>query len=332
MLRFAYWAGLGGVVCSLGLALSAWFALPLASHAAPYIALLVAVFISFAPAIVAHPARTRSGTQFNLDPRALLVGEPWTLALACSAVLALGVSWLRLSPHGDHFDIDTPALVGRMDRQLMLCFFLATFHAFALCAASSGIRWELRAPGSMPSSWFGSRLSSGLHHDPRLGSPGAPLTYRTAKVSWGVIALEFAGSVAAIIVAGNQLQEALPLPHANLLALALLAVPFWHLFLKSFGHVTFVLDGNCLVSQHFPFSARNRRFPLTEIRGIQVNAEIDQEGHVTHHSLLLVRDHASTDRLVDHLPSAEHARALARQIDFLVRIGATRTHSGSKAT
>lgn len=326
MLRFAYWAGLGGVICSLGLALSAWSVLPLASHPAPYIVLLIAVFVSFVPAIIAHPARTRSGGSFNLDPRALLVAEPWTLALVLVTILALVASSFWLAPHGDHFDIETASLIGRVDRQLMLCFFFATFHAFALCAASSGMRWEFHASGAMPSSWFGSLLSPALSHDAPLGLPGAPLTYRTAKVGWLVIGLEFAGSVAAIVLAGNQLREALPLPHANLLALALLVVPFWHLFLKSCGHVTFVLEGNCLVSQHFPFSARNRRIPLAEIRGIQVNAELDEEGNVAHHSLLLVRDHASTDRLVDHLPSAEHARALAQQIDALIRIGATRVH------
>jgi len=326
MLRFAYWAGLGGVICSLGLALSAWSALPLASHAAPYIVLFIGVFITFAPAIIAHPARTRSGANFNLDPRALLVAEPWTLALAFSTLLALAASWFRLSPRGDHFDIEAASLSGRLDRQLMLCFFFATFHALALCAASSGMRWGLHATGTMPSAWFTSVPSPPLGHDAPLRLPGAPLTYRTAKVGWLVIALEFAGSVTAIVLTGNQLQEALPLPHANLLALALLAVPFWHLFLKSCGHVTFVLEGNCLVTQHFPFSARNRRIPLAEIRGIQVNAELDKEGNVTHHSLLLVRDQASTDRLVDHLPSAEHARALAQQIDTLVRIGATRAH------
>jgi|GEM_PF-1968864 len=326
MLRFAYWAGLGGVICSLGLALSAWTALPFASHAAPYIVLFVSIFITFAPAIVAHPARTRSGANFNLDPRALLVAEPWTLALTLAMILALGVSSFWFSPHGDHFHLETASLIGRVDRQLMLCFFFATFHAFALCAASSGMRWGFPSTGVMPSSWLASLLSPPLGHDAPWGLPGAPLTYRTAKVGWLVIALEFAGSVAAILLTGNQLREALPLPHANLLALALLAVPFWHLFLKSFGHVTFVLEGNCLVSQHFPFSTRNRRIPLAEIRGIQVNAELDKEGHVTHHSLLLVRDHASTDRLVDNLPSAEHARALAQQLDTLVRIGATRAH------
>ena len=89
--------------------------------------------------------------------------------------------------------------------------------------------------------------------------------------------------------------------------------------------VTFAVDGDCLVSQHFPFSVRNRRIPLADIRGIQVNAELDEEGNVTHHSLLLVRGHASTDRLIDNLPSAEQARALAQQIDLLVRGGPSHT-------
>lgn len=324
MLRFAYWGGLGGVICSLAFALSAWGGLPLSSQAAPYVVLFVSVFFTFAPAIMAHPARTRSGGNFSLDLRALLVAEPWTLMLAFAMMLTLGASLFSFSPHGDHFELKAASLVGRMDRQVMLCFFFATFHAFALCAASSGLRSGLHSAGAAPLPWFGRSMSPTLNHNPPLALPGAPLTYRTAKVGWLVIALEFAGSVAAIAVAGNELQEALPLPHANLLALALLAVPFWHLFLKSCGHVTFVVDGDCLVSQHFPFSVRNRRIPLADIRGAQVNAELDGDGNVTHHSILLIRDHASTERLIDDLPSAEHARALAHQIDILVRGGPSR--------
>jgi hypothetical protein len=57
-----------------------------------------------------------------------------------------------------------------------------------------------------------------------------------------------------------------------------------------------------------------------------VNAELNDEGNVTHYSLLLIRDHASADRLVDNLPSAGHAIALARQIDTLIRVGTARAH------
>ncbi|HYQ43044.1 MAG TPA: hypothetical protein VER11_13780 [Polyangiaceae bacterium] len=165
-------------------------------------------------------------------------------------------------------------------------------------------------------------MSPPRNDDSRLS--GAPLTYRTAKVGWLVVALEFAASLAAIALAANQLQEALPLSYAILLALVLLLIPFWHLFLKSCGHVTFVLEGNHLLTQHFPFAARNRRIAVAEIQGVQVNAELDDEGKLTHYSLLLVRDQKGTDRLVDHLPSAEHARVLAQQIDTLVRTARTR--------
>ena len=328
MLRFAYWGGLGGVACSLGFALSAWGGLPISSQAAPYVGLFISIFFTFVPAIMAHPARTRSGGNFSLDLRALLVAEPWTIALAIATMIALVLSAFTFSPHGDHFAIESASLVGRMDRQVMLCFFFATFHAFALCTASSGMRWGLHSTGAgaVPPPSFGGPMSPPLSHDAPLGLPGASLTYGTGKVGWLVIALEFVGSVAVIVLAGNELQEALPLPHANLLALALLAVPFWHLFLKSCAHVTFAVDGDCLVSQHFPFSVRNRRIPLSDIRGIQVNAELDEEGNVTHHSLLLVRGHASTDRLIDNLPSAEQARALAQQIDHLVRGGRSHTY------
>jgi len=318
MLRLAYWVGLGGVACSLGLALSASSTTPLASGIAPYVALFGSSFVSFASAIVAHPARRRTGSTFHLRARALFVASPWVLALTASVLLALLLSVIAL-PRGDHFTADAASLAGRVDRQVALCLFFAAVHAVALCAADSGLRWALRAKSVGPSSWLGVPT-------PLLGraAPGAPLTHRTAKVGWLVIGLEFAGSVAAVALTGSRLPEAPSRLH--LLALALLAVPFWHLFLKSCGHVTFILDGASLVTQHFPFSVRNRRIPLAEIRGIQVNAERDDQGSVTHYSLLLVRDHATTDRLLDDLPSAEHARALAQQIDGLVRIGSAGTH------
>lgn len=153
------------------------------------------------------------------------------------------------------------------------------------------------------------------------GSLGAPLTYRTSKLGWTVIALEFVGALAAIAFVGNELPELLQVPHANLLALALLIVPFWHLFLKSCGHVTFVLEGESLLVSHFPFGSRNQHIPLADIRGVQVSAEMNDDGKLTHYSLLLIRDHAHTDRLIDDLPSADLARALAQQLDALIRIG-----------
>ena len=103
MLRFAHWAGLGGVICSLGLALLAWFRVPFASHEAPYIALFISVFVSFVPAILGHPARTHSGGETTVDARELRWAEPWTSVLAVA----------------------------------MLSFFFAAFHACALNVASS---------------------------------------------------------------------------------------------------------------------------------------------------------------------------------------------------
>lgn len=50
MLRFAYWAGVGGVIGSLAWALAAWFGVPFTGDAAPYIVLFISALISFAPA------------------------------------------------------------------------------------------------------------------------------------------------------------------------------------------------------------------------------------------------------------------------------------------
>ena len=147
MLTFAYWAGLAGVTSSLALALLAWSGAPFASHAVPYIVLFVSVFITFIPAIMAHPARTRSGTHFSLDARTLLVAQPWTLVVTVLMMLALTGTVLAFSPHGDKFTMETASLVGRLDRQLLLSFFCGAFHACALNVASSGLRW-----GSLPQS------------------------------------------------------------------------------------------------------------------------------------------------------------------------------------
>jgi len=322
MLIFAYWAGLGGVICSLGLALLAWVGAPFTGYAAPYIVLFISVFLTFAPAVMAHPACTRSGGRFNVELRALANAEGWTIALAAAQILALFAAAFAFSPRGDNFTIDHASLLGRVDRQLTLSLFFGVFHAFALCTASSGLRWGQYFAPSLPS-WFARLLSPPLAAPG--GLPGAPFSYRTASMSWLFIALEAAGAVAAIAISGSELRETLPLPHANLLVLALLAVPCWHIFLKVCSTITFQMEAGCLLTRHFPFTFRNRRIPVLGVRGIQVNAELDDKGNVTHYSLLLIRDHSRADRLVEKLSSAEHARVLAARIDGLIRLGTAGT-------
>jgi len=261
-----------------------------------------------------------------VSPRALAVAEPWTLALVGAVVLAMLANLLLLSPPGgDEFSLDAASLTGRVDRQLTLSFCFATLHAWAVCIASSGLRWGL-SPVSLPS-WLGRWLSAPLVHGAPLGLPGAPFTYRTATTqAWFVIALEAACVIATVVLGGEQLDQALALPYANLLPLALLVVPCWQLFLQAYGRITFRVEEGCLLTRHFPFRSRNRRIPVVDVRGIQVNSELDDKGVVTHYSLLLVRDHSGTDRLIDKLPSAEHARALAQRIDSLLRLSTTGTH------
>jgi len=293
---------------------------PFASHDALYIALFVSVFVTFVPAIMAHPAGTRAGTRYRLDMRALRVAEPWTIVLALTMVLALCVIGLMLSPSADHYRLDTASLIGRRDRQLSLSFFFGTFHACSVTIASSGLRWGLVPASSTSASWFGRLLSPPLVHGATLGPPGAPFSYRTSTVTWSFIALEVVGIIVAVVFAGNELRQALRLPNANILPLVLLVVPLWHSLLECCGSIAFRVQGNCLLTRHFPFRSRNRRIPVADIRGIQVNSELDDEGRVRHYSLLLIRDHASTDRLVESLPSAEQARVLAQQIDSLIRL------------
>ena len=319
MLIFAYWAGLGGVICSLGLALLAWVGAPFTGYAAPYIVLFISVFLTFAPAVMAHPACTRSGGRFNVELRALANAEGWTIALAAAQILALFAAAFGFSPRGDHFTIDHASLLGRVDRQLTLSLFFGVFHAIALCTASSGLRWGLYSSPPLPS-WLARLLSPPLALATPSGLPGAPFSYQTATMSWLFIALETAGAAAAIAVGGSELQETVPLPHANLLAFALLAVPCWHIFLKTCSTVTFQVEAGCLLTRHFPFTFRNRRIPVLGVRGIQANAEHDDKGNVTHYSLFLIRDHCSADRLVERISSAEHARVLAARIDGLIRL------------
>jgi hypothetical protein len=324
MLSFAYWAGLGGVICSLGLALAAWVGAPFTGYPAPYIVLFISVFVTFAPAVMAHPARTRSGGRFNVELRALANAEPWTIALSFALLVSLYASALGFSPHGDHFAIDRAALLGRTDRQLMLSFFFGAFHAIAVCVASSGLRWGLY-PSPPRLAWFTRLLSSPLAIDAAEELPGAPFSYRTTTMSWFLIALEGSGAIAAIVVSGRELRAALPFLHANFLALALLAVPSWHILLKVCGQISFRVEAGCLLTRHFPFTFRNRRIPVGDVRGIQVHAELDSRGIVTHYSLLLISDHSSTERLVERLPSAEHASVLAQRIDSLIRLGTAGT-------
>jgi hypothetical protein len=86
------------------------------------------------------------------------------------------------------------------------------------------------------------------------------------------------------------------------------------------------------LTEHFPFRSRNRRIPRAEVRGIQVNAELSDQGVVTHYSLLLIREKSCPERLVDHVPSAEHARVLAQQIDGLLRLSAAGTTKPSSVS
>src|SRR3954471_2261911 len=117
MLRFAYWAGLAGAICSLAMALAAWAHLSFASHATPYAVLFSSVFLTFAPAVMAHPARAGSRGSYTVDYRVLAVAEPWTIALVGLASLALIASALSFFPGGDHHMIDNASLTGRVDRQ-----------------------------------------------------------------------------------------------------------------------------------------------------------------------------------------------------------------------
>ena len=313
MLRFAYWAGLCGVAAALGLALLAWLRVPAAGLGAPYIVLFVSVFFSFAPAIMAHPAHTRSGGNFSLDPHALRTAEPWTIALSLALFVALIVSVFLYFPHGDEHDLTSAALIGRLDRQLTLCCFYAAFHAMAVTAASSGLRWDLALSGSAPGPSLSAIDSA---------EPGAPLVHRHAKVGWFVIAGETLSVLLAAAFSGDTLSHFVPSPYGKWLLLSLLAlVPIWHAVLKLYGRTTFLVKEGNLVVRHFPFKSQNRRIPVRDIRGIQVNAEVNEEGKVTHYSLLLVDQRFGTDRLVDHLPDAADARHLAQQIDVVVRGG-----------
>jgi hypothetical protein len=298
------------------LALLAWLRVPAAGNTDYYLALFASAFVTFFPAIVGHPAHTRSGSRFMLDPRALRAAEPWTLVLAGSCVAALLTVELGFFWHGDAFRVTSASLVGRVDRQLDLCCLFATFHALTVACASSGLRWT---PTSMLSP--SSALSS-ITYFPAgapFAQPGSALICRTAKVGWLFIAGEVASVLLVFVGTREGLLKYSSIPHASLLPLLLLALPAWHAFMKLYGRTTFLVRGGVLQTRHFPFSSRDRDIPTRDIRGIQVNAELNEEGVVSHYSLLLVGQHSDTDRLVDDLPSAEHATRLAEQLDMLVR-------------
>ena len=77
----------------------------------------------------------------------------------------------------------------------------------------------------------------------------------------------------------------------------MLRFAFWT-GLGVYGRTTFLVQEGCLVTRNFPFASHNRRVPVADIRGIQVNAEVNEEGAVTHYSLLLAQ-RSGTDRLID---------------------------------
>jgi len=272
MLRFAYWAGLAGVIGSLASAGLAWFQVPVAGYAAPYIVLFASVFVSFAAGVLGHPACTRSGLRFNLELRVLALAEPWAIALTGALVVVLVVVGSWLSPSADHFTLNAASLTGHVDRQLKLALASAAAHGLALCVASSGLRWGSYATIGGPAAWFARWLNPAQTQGASSNLPGAPFTYRTV-----------------------------------------------------FGRVTFRSEAGYLLTDHFPFRSRNRRIPSADVRGIQVNAELSDQGVVTHYSLLLIREQQSPERLVYNVPCAEHARVLAQQIDGLLRWSAAGT-------
>jgi len=306
MLRFAFVAGLAGLGFALVLGALALAHAPLAGHSALHITLFISIFVSFVPAVLGHPARKWSGSEVSVSLWTVVrSAAPWTVVLFALSFVACIVAGLALG--GDEFSVNDATLAGRSDRQIFIPTFCAVFHATAVMIASSGLGWDWVL--SLPP---GSTKRLALSHE-----GATTLTYRASdqRSFWQILA-EVGVALFIWHRAKTVLADTPPLlRHAGLL---LFLVPVAHITAKLFGHVTISVVGQDLVLRHFPYFFRNRRVRISDIDGIQLNAERDREGEITHYSLLVIGLGLTSDRLVHYVPEAEQANELAQRIDALI--------------
>lgn len=312
MLSFAYVTGLVGLGCSALVALLALANVPLAALAGVYHVSFAGVFLSFVPAILGHPARTASGGEVTVGMgQVVRTAARWTVVLAGAAVAAFVAA--ASAGWGDGFSITNGELAGRSDRQLALACFFAVFHAVAVMIASSGLRYWTALAAITPPAQPAPPIAA-------YAAPGpAPKSfkYRLADHSrWWQIGLELGGALLIwfqfrdfVLSWPGQLRYAL---------IGVFLLPVAHAFTKLFGSVSFTLDGDHLVVQHFPFVFRNRRIRVSDINGIQVNAELDRHGNQSHYSLIVIGLSFEPDRIVYHLSDHEQASELARRIEATI--------------
>ena len=156
---------------------------------------------------------------------------------------------------------------------------------------------------------------------------GLPLIYRPYQTPGGYIVLLIVAVLALTVWGGERTAELTP--HGRLLPLLLLVVPLWKGLLKHYGRITIFVKDGYLVLYHFPFTSRNRRVLLEDIRGIQVrevlrkittgSSDDSTTETVADYSLMLITDYSAPEPLIEDLPNPEHGRELARQIDVLIR-------------
>jgi hypothetical protein len=120
----------------------------------PLIALFVGVFLTFIPAVIAHPARQVDGTHVSVTWRDVAKTSPRWLSAAVLLTFALMLVCIVTTPGligSDGFSISRAELAAVPERFRMLAAFFAVFYVSSLHIAVSALRWWAKwASGVVP--------------------------------------------------------------------------------------------------------------------------------------------------------------------------------------
>jgi hypothetical protein len=138
VLRFALVTSLIGLFLCAAVFVATYL-LPI-SAPEPLWVLFGGIFLSFAPAVVAHPSASYSGGEATVSwSDTLKSAPPWTTVLFVLAVLGAVYCFWALPPGDNEIGITRGDLAGRPDRYRMVVALTSVFYAAALHVAASGL-------------------------------------------------------------------------------------------------------------------------------------------------------------------------------------------------
>jgi hypothetical protein len=144
-------SALGWAVCLAIVVVSSFVPL---SAPEPLYVLFGGIFLTFAPAIIAHPAREVRGTNVSVTWRDTIRTSPVWLTAAVVAMIVLMLVCIVATPGligSDGFSITRAELALVPERYRMLAAFFGVFYVAALHIAVSGSRWwSAWASGNVP--------------------------------------------------------------------------------------------------------------------------------------------------------------------------------------